>query len=61
MKLAVSGALNQVWALINGLQIMVHMPIFKVTIPDSTMVLVKFVIGIATFDLPYINVPDIFG
>lgn len=61
MKLAVSGALNQVWALINGMQIMVHMPLFKVKIPDNAMVLVKQIINIATFDIPKVNVVDIFG
>jgi hypothetical protein len=40
---------------------MVHMPLFKLKIPKNTMVLVQEVINIATFDIPYVNVPDIFG
>jgi hypothetical protein len=50
-----------VWALINGMQIMVHMPLFKIKFPDITMVLIKQIQQIATFDIPYLNVPDIFG
>jgi hypothetical protein len=40
---------------------MVHMPLFKVTIPANSMEIVKQVVNVATFDFPLINVPDIFG
>ena len=38
---------------------MVHMPLFKVILPPICMQLVSSIISIATFDIPYINLPDI--
>ena len=38
---------------------MVHMPLFKVTIPPVCMKLVSSIISIATFDIPLVNVPDL--
>jgi len=61
LKLVMNGALSQVWGMINGLQLFTHMPLFNVIIPPLAMKLVKTTINIATFDIPYINVPDIFG
>jgi hypothetical protein len=51
-----NGALSQIWGLINGLQLLVHMPLFHVYIPKVAMELVEKLIDIATFDIPYINV-----
>ena len=36
-----SGALAQVWGMINGMQIMIHMPLFKVDIPPDAMLIVE--------------------
>jgi hypothetical protein len=41
LKLAVNGALNQVWALINGMQVMVHMPLFKINFSETAMAMIK--------------------
>jgi len=61
LKLVMNGALSQVWGMINGLQLFTHMPLFRVTIPPLAMKLVTTIINIATFDIPYINIKDIFG
>jgi hypothetical protein len=37
------------------------MPLFKVDFPPVTMILVEQLVKVATFDLPKVNVPDIFG
>jgi hypothetical protein len=61
MKVVMRGTLAQVWGLISGMQLVVHMPLFNVEMPDSTMSLFSELIKIATFDLPYVNVEEIFG
>lgn len=37
------------------------MPAFNINIPNRAMILVSAVMSIATFDIPYLSVPDIFG
>ena len=46
-----SGALSQVWGLINGLQLFVHLPLFKISMPANAGMLVDNMISIATFDI----------
>jgi hypothetical protein len=38
---------------------MVHMPLFNVEIPKEAMSLIKLITGVATFDIPYVNIPEI--
>jgi len=37
------------------------MPLFNISIPATSMILVQAVMGVATFDIPYLDVPSIFG
>lgn len=46
-----SGAMSQVWGMINGLQIMVNLPLFKIEFPDFSGLMIKSLITIATFDV----------
>ena len=56
-----NGALSQVWGMINGLQLPIHYPALDVKLPESTHRVVEILLGIATFDIPYINLVDMFG
>ena len=46
-----SGAMSQVWGMINGLQIIVNFPLFRATFPDLSGMMVESLITIATFDV----------
>ena len=46
-----SGALTQLWGMINGLQIFVHLPLFSIEVPANAMMLVEKLLTIATFDI----------
>jgi len=56
-----NGALSQVWGMINGLQLPVHFPALDVKFPETTEKVVEALLGIATFDIPYVNLKDMFG
>ena len=56
MNLVMSGALAQVWGMINGMQVMVHLPAFAVKFPANAFMVVEQILTIATFDFPYIDV-----
>jgi hypothetical protein len=45
--------------MINGMQVLVHMPIFSADVPTTSMIVVKAILSVATFDLPKINMADI--
>ena len=45
------GAMQQVWGLINGLQVFVHLPTLGVLFPEPAQELVDYIVGIANFDL----------
>jgi len=57
-QLAMAGALSQIWGMINGMQVLVHMPIFAADIPGLSMTIIKAILSVATFDLPSINAAD---
>jgi len=61
MKVVMRGSLAQVWGLISGMQLVVHMPLFQIDIPHSTMSVLSELIKVATFDIPFVSVTDIFG
>jgi len=52
-----SGAMSQVWGMINGLQILVYLPLFNVIFPELSIMMVENLITIATFDV--IPAPEI--
>lgn len=50
-NLLISGAMSQIWGMINGLQLFVHIPLFNVQFPEIAGVVVEKLTMIATFDL----------
>jgi len=56
-----NGALSQVWGMINGLQLPVHYPALDVEFPESTEDGVEILLGVVTFDIPYVNLVDGLG
>ena len=61
-NLLLAGSLNQVWGMVNNLQIVVHSPLVNVQFPANAFLLYDVMITIATFDvLPTDDVfPSIF-
>ena len=51
VNVALSGAMSQVWGMINGMQLLVNLPIFDVTFPALSQQMVDDLITIATFDV----------
>lgn len=51
VNIALSGAMSQVWGMINGMQLMVHLPLFDVSFPPLSQSMVENLITIATFDV----------
>ena len=52
MSTTLTGALSQVWGLINGLQLIVHLPLVaKAEFPSFTDAIFEMIINIAQFDL----------
>ena len=54
-----SGALVQLWGMINGLQLFVHIPLFEISMPANAKLLVDSLTAIATFDI--VEAQTIFG
>ena len=46
-----SGAMSQVWGMINGLQIITQLPLFDAKFPDLSESMITSLIDIATFDV----------
>ena len=57
----ISGSLAQLWGMINSMQILIHMSLFNVSFPSNASLVTSSVIMVATFDIPYVNVDDMFG
>ena len=55
-QLTMSGCLSMVWGMINGMQLLVHFPIFKIVFPEIPEVVVGSLVSVATFDIPYLNI-----
>lgn len=51
VNIALSGAMSQVWGMINGMQLMVNLPLFDITFPSLSQQMVEDLITIATFDV----------
>lgn len=61
ISLILAASLNQLWALMNGLQLAVHLPIFNTVFPANANFFISFLISVATFDiLPGFIIPLIF-
>ena len=51
LNIAMSASLNQLWGMINGLQIMTHMPLCNIKFPANSELFNGFMIEIALFDI----------
>ena len=51
VNIAMSASLNQLWGMINGLQIMTHMPLCNIKFPANAELFNAFMIEIALFDI----------
>ena len=62
MNIFLQGSLNQVWGMINNLQIVIHAPLIQIQFPGNAFMLYEVMITVATFDiLPTDNIyPGIF-
>ena len=49
-NVVLSGAMSQVWGMINGLQLLVFLPLFDVNFPEVSLLMIDSLIAIATFD-----------
>jgi len=54
-----TGALSQLWGLINGLSLFVHLPLVGILIPDHTLAVLNQLIEIAQFD--FFENEDVYG
>ena len=52
-----SGAMQQIWGLLNGLQIIVHLPLLGIELPDLSQDLIGNFVEIANLNL----IPDLDG
>ena len=46
-----AGSLTQVWAMIEGLQVVTHMPLFKIKSPGNVNTLTDFFAEMANFNV----------
>ena len=46
-----TGAMQQIWSVINGLQLFVHMPVLSVPLPDTSQEFLSELINIATLEI----------
>ena len=51
LNIAISGALNYLWGMVNCLQIIAHFPMINVLMPANVQMLFMIVVKIATFDM----------
>ena len=51
ISLLMAASLNQLWSMIGGLQLTVHLPLFSVYFPANANFFITFIIEVATFDI----------
>jgi len=47
--------------MINGLQVPIHFPILNVKFPETTDGVIETLLGVAKFDIPYVDLESMFG
>ena len=52
MQIVMNGALSQVFCMINGLQIVMHLPLINLSFPEVSFVVVEKLMDVFTFDIP---------
>ena len=55
--MVMQASLSQIWSMINTMQLIVLMPLFKVNIPANADMLFKKIMEIAAFELVDLNDP----
>ena len=55
LQTLMAGTLAQVWGMINGLQLVVHLPLINVFFPQNAFIIVDKILMVATFDIPYLD------
>ena len=56
VNLILAASLNQLWSMLNGLQLSTHMQLFNLKFPANAGFLLNFLVTVATFDLLPIEV-----
>ena len=51
INLVMMTALNQLWSVVNGLQVATHLLLFNLKFPANASFMLSFMINVATFDL----------
>jgi len=47
--------------MVNGMQILGHLPVFNVQFPAVSFLVVTKIVEVATFDIPYVESDYVFG
>ena len=50
LNLILAASLNQLWSMLNGLQLSTHMGLFNLKFPSNANFLLDFMVNVATFD-----------
>ena len=58
LNLLLAGSLNQVWGMVNNMQIVLHTPLMNLQFPANAFLIYDMMISVATFDI--IPTDDIF-
>ena len=51
VSIILAASLNQLWSMLNGLQLAVHLPLFYTLFPANANYFLSFLIDVATFDI----------
>ena len=51
VNILLAGSLNQIWSMINNLQIAIHSPLINVQFPGNAFMIYEVMITVATFDI----------
>jgi len=51
LNLLFAGSLNQVWGMVNNMQIVLHAPLLNLQFPANAFLLYEVMINVATFDI----------
>jgi len=54
-----SGCLAQIWGMINGMQFIITLPAINVAFPSNTFLVIKKILMVATFDIPYVTMESV--
>ena len=51
INIVLAASLSQLWSMLNGLQLAVHLPLFELAFPANANLTILFIIKVANFDL----------